>query len=357
MKKVITIVGARPQFVKAAVVSRILKDTEGVEEMLVHTGQHFDSNMSEIFFDEMEIPFPKYQFNINSLSHAKMTARMMECLEEVIMKEKPNAILVYGDTNSTLAAALVASKLHVPVGHVEAGLRSFNMKMPEEVNRILTDRVSQWLYCPTQVAVDNLTKEGFKEMGHNIYMTGDVMYDAALYYTRLLDKKPGLIEIPKHPFILATIHRQENTHDKEQLEKVIRILNELNRTISLLMPVHPGTAARMRQSSIQPEFKMIDPVGYFDMIRLLQQCQFVVTDSGGLQKEAFFYNKYCLTLREQTEWVELVENKVNFICGTDADKVKENLSVIQSSSFPDGLLLYGDGHAGDKIVQLLQESL
>jgi UDP-GlcNAc3NAcA epimerase len=282
---------------------------------------------------------------------------MMEMLDEIVIKEKPDAVLLYGDTNSTLAGALVASKLHVPVGHVEAGLRSFNMRMPEEINRILTDRVSKWLFCPTPTAVKNLKNEGYDNIDAEIHMTGDVMYDAAIYYAGLLDKRPTRLNLKEKEFVLATIHREENTHHPDNLKRVTGILNWLNKQVPVVMPVHPGTAARFRQNAITPEFTMIDPAGYFDMIRLLQGCSFVVTDSGGLQKEASFFNKFCLTLREQTEWVELVENGVNFIGGTNEEKVKGYTEKIRGMKFPENLQLYGDGYAGEKITKILSDSL
>lgn len=350
--KIVTIIGARPQFVKAAVVSRIVREKASFREVLVHTGQHFDANMSDVFFEEMDIPKPDYHLNINSMSHGKMTGRMMEAIEDVVIKERPDALLVYGDTNSTLAGALVAAKLHIPLAHVEAGLRSFNMTMPEEVNRILTDRVSRWLFCPTITAINNLKKEGYDHFDATVLMTGDVMQDAAYYYARRLNEKPGAFDIPDHPFVLSTIHREENTANPSKLSEIISILNELNQSTPVIMPIHPGTKQKLLQSDLKPKFKLIDPVGYFDMIRLLNNCNFVVTDSGGLQKEAYFFRKYCITLREQTEWTELVDNEVNFICGTDVDKVSQALQKV-NSTFPEVANLYGNGHAGELIVAAL----
>ncbi len=349
--KILTIVGARPQFVKAAVVSRVIRERSGIEELLVHTGQHFDANMSDVFFREMNIPHPAINLDINSMSHGAMTARMMEKLEEVAMRKKPDAFLIYGDTNSTLAGALVAAKLHIPVGHVEAGLRSFNMRMPEEINRILSDRVSKWLFCPTQTAVHNLRKEGYDSFQAQIELSGDVMYDAALYYSSKLDEVPSKVDMPEKPFALVTLHREENTNDLDTLKRLVTILENIDQEV--VLPLHPRTRKKFEEFGIAPRIKTIDPVGYYDMIRLLKNCDFVLTDSGGLQKEAFFFGKFCITLREQTEWVELVNNGVNFICGSDAGKVEDALIQIRETPFPKDLQLYGDGKAGEKIIDVI----
>ena len=289
--KILTIVGARPQFVKAAVVSRVIRERSGIEELLVHTGQHFDANMSDVFFQEMNIPHPAINLDINSMSHGAMTARMMEKLEEVAIREKPDLFLIYGDTNSTLAGALVASKLHIPIGHVEAGLRSFNMKMPEEINRILSDRVSKWLFCPTQTAVDNLHREGYDNFQSQISLSGDVMYDAALYYSSRLDEVPSKVEMPDKSYALVTLHREENTDDEGTLRRLMGILENMDEEV--VLPLHPRTRKKLEGFGITPRIKTIDPVGYYDMIRLLKNCSFVLTDSGGLQKEAFFFEKFC----------------------------------------------------------------
>ena len=299
MNKIITVVGARPQFIKAATLSRQFK-LFGVDELIIHTGQHFDANMSEVFFDEMEIPRPAYQLDIHGLTHGAMTGKMLEGIEEILLKEKPDAVLVYGDTNSTLAGALAASKLHIPVIHVEAGLRSFNMAMPEEINRILTDRISTVLFCPTDTAVNNLASEGYGKMPIKIIKNGDVMQDAAIYYAARAEQKSSILQqiaLPK--FVLATIHRQENTDSPENLRHIIAGLNEINRQTPVLVPLHPRTRNILAQLNIVPEFKLIDPVGYFDMIMLLKSCELVITDSGGVQKEAFFFGKHCITLRDR----------------------------------------------------------
>ncbi|MDP4687939.1 MAG: UDP-N-acetylglucosamine 2-epimerase (non-hydrolyzing), partial [Salibacteraceae bacterium] len=302
--KILTIVGARPQFIKAAALSRELKSRAGVEEILVHTGQHFDKNMSDVFFDEMNIPKPKYNLEINSLGHGAMTGRMLEGIEKLLLDEKPNMLLVYGDTNSTIAGALAAKKIHVPVGHVEAGLRSFNMRMPEEVNRILTDRISDHLFCPTDTAINNLKNEGFNDFDCKIHRSGDVMQDAALYYAQFSEEKSDVLAKLGNPknFVLTTIHRAENTDDPIRLTSIISALNEINKSQQVICPLHPRTRKILENLPEKPAFSIIDPVGYFDMIELLKHASLVMTDSGGLQKEAFFFQNACITMRDQTEW-------------------------------------------------------
>ncbi len=348
MKKIITIVGARPQFVKAATLSRQFK-LLGIEELIVHTGQHFDSNMSEVFFEEMEIPKPAYQLDIHGLTHGAMTGRMLEGIEEILMKEKPDGVLVYGDTNSTLAGALAAAKLHIPVIHVEAGLRSFNMEMPEEINRILTDRISSFLFCPTDTAINNLKREGFDSMPIKIYKNGDVMQDAAIFYAEKAKEKSDILsKIGLQKFILGTIHRQENTDSPENLKNIIVGLNEINRQTPVVVPIHPRTRNILAQQNIIPEFKLIDPVGYFDMIMMLKSCELVITDSGGVQKEAFFFGKHCITLREQTEWVELVENGFNILTGSDPIKLKNAFEFFKTKKSDFTIDLYGKGMAAER---------
>ncbi len=347
MKKIITIVGARPQFIKAATLSRQFQIL-GVEELIIHTGQHFDTNMSDVFFDEMEIPKPAYQLEIHNLTHGAMTGRMLEGIEEILLKEKPDGVLVYGDTNSTLAGALAASKLHLPVIHIEAGLRSFNMTMPEEINRILTDRISNYLFCPTNTAIANLKREGFDNMPLKIFKNGDVMQDAAMYYTAKAEQKSKILKrIGLSKFILATIHRQENTDSPENLKNIIDGLNEINCEIPVVVPIHPRTRNILAQLNIIPEFKLIDPVGYFDMIMLLKSCQLVITDSGGVQKEAFFFGKNCITLREQTEWIELVENGFNILVGSDSGKLKAAFELFKTKKSDFLINLYGNGKAAE----------
>lgn len=351
MQKIITVVGARPQFVKAAALSRQLQ-LLGIDELIVHTGQHFDANMSDVFFEEMEIPKPTYQLDIHGLSHGAMTGRMLEGIEGILMKEKPDALLVYGDTNSTLAGALAASKLHIPVIHVEAGLRSYNMNMPEETNRILTDRISNVLFCPTDAAVQNLHREGYENMPIKIIKNGDVMQDAAIFYAAKAEEKSTIlkqIQLPK--FILATIHRQENTDNPENLKNIISGLNKINRQIPVVVPIHPRTRAILAQLNIVPEFKLIDPVGYFDMIMLLKSSELVITDSGGVQKEAFFFGKHCITLREQTEWIELIENGFNILVGSDQTKLFDAFQELANKKSDFSINLYGNGTAAKMIAE------
>ena len=347
MKKIITVVGARPQFIKAATLSRQFK-LLGIEEKIIHTGQHFDANMSEIFFDEMEIPKPAYQLDIHGVSHGAMTGRMLEGIEKILMSEKPDGVLVYGDTNSTLAGALAAAKLHIPVIHVEAGLRSFNMEMPEEINRILTDRISNALFCPTDTAVNNLMREGFDNMPIQIIKNGDVMQDAAMYYADKAQLKSDIIrKAGLNKFVLATIHRQENTDNPENLKNIIEGLNAIHKEIPIVVPMHPRTRNILAQNYQLPDFTIIDPVGYFDMIMLLKSCEMVITDSGGVQKEAFFFAKHCITLREQTEWVELVENGFNLLVGSDIDKLRDAFDLFRTKKSDFSINLYGNGKAAE----------
>ncbi len=351
MRKIITVVGARPQFIKAATLSRQFPKV-GVEEKIVHTGQHFDSNMSEVFFEEMEIPRPAYHLEINNLTHGSMTGRMIEGIEKILLKEKPDGLLVYGDTNSTLAGAMAAAKLNIPVIHVEAGLRSFNMEMPEEINRILTDRISSLLFCPTDVAVENLKKEGFEHFPARIIKNGDVMQDAALYYASKAEEKSNILQkIGAEKFVLATVHRQENTDHAEKLKNIVEGLNQIHRQIRVIVPLHPRTRNLMRQLNIIPEFTVIDPVGYLDMIILEKSCEMVITDSGGVQKEAFFFGKHCITLREQTEWTELVENGFNILVGSNIEKLLQAFSVLQNKKSNFSINLYGNGHAAEIAVK------
>ena len=357
MPKILTVVGARPQFVKAAALSRALKKI-GVEEVLVHTGQHFDENMAEIFFRQMEIPQPKYNLGINSLSHGAMTGRMLEEIEKVLIIEKPSVVVVFGDTNSTLAGALAASKLHIPVAHVEAGLRSFNMKMPEEINRILTDRISNYLFCPTEVAVKNLQAEGFENFAINIINSGDVMYDVALYYSQFSGDRSTIISdlgLNEKPFLLTTLHRQENTDDLLRLNSIISALNLLSTDFRIVLPIHPRTRKILQNENIKLNFEPIDPVGYFDMIELLKHCKLVITDSGGLQKEAFFFGKHCLVARDETEWTELVDLNYNFMVGAETEKMVNTVAKVENASAKFDIKPYGEGNAAEKIALILKD--
>ena len=353
--KIIAILGARPQFIKAATVSRALKK-QNINEIIIHTGQHYDANMSQIFFDEMEIPQPDYNLEISGLNHGAMTGRMLEKIEDVLLKEKPDYVLVYGDTNSTLAGALAAAKLHIPVAHVEAGLRSFEMKMPEEINRILTDRISSILFCPTQTAIKNLEAEGFRNFNCKIEQPGDVMYDAVLHYKAKIENKATVIKslgLRNGSFVLATLHRAENTNDEKRLREICRAINEINSHTKVILPLHPRTKAFIESLHIKLEATLISPVGYFDMLALLDNCKLVMTDSGGLQKEAYFFSKFCITLRDQTEWVELVETRTNELVGADFSKILNAFKGASSAVFATQPLLYGNGAASELIAESL----
>lgn len=320
MKKIVTIVGARPQFVKAAVLSRIIRQHNQIEEVIVHTGQHFDVNMSAVFFEEMQIPTPDYNLQIHSKSHGEMTGEMLGAIEKVLLKEQPDAVVVYGDTNSTLAGALAAKKLHIKVVHIEAGLRSFAMEMPEEINRILTDRISDVLLCPTTTAVQNLKNEGFDHFDSQVILTGDIMKDSVTFYSPLAKEKSTCMEdlgLTGKPFVLATLHRQENTDSVSRLQALFKGLDSIHKTMPVVMPLHPRTQKQMKELGIQTSITCIDPVGYFDMLCLLQECSMVLTDSGGLQKEAYFSKKPCIVLRDETEWVELVSEGFATLVGAD----------------------------------------
>ena len=357
-KSIITILGARPQFVKAAAVSRAIKKHSNLKEIIVHTGQHFDANMSDIFFTEMEIPRPNYMLNINSLSHGAMTGRMIEEIEKILIKEQPNYVLVYGDTNSTLAGALAAKKLHIKVIHVEAGLRSFNMAMPEEINRILTDRISDILICPTTTAIDNLKREGFDNFDIRIEQSGDVMQDAAIFYSQKSAEKSivkSANNLVDGAYVLATIHRQENTDDNDRLCSIIEALNTINSQQRVVVPIHPRTRKIIAEKGINVDFSLIDPVGYFDMLELIKGSKLVMTDSGGLQKEAFFFGKKCITFRDETEWVELVTGGFNTITGADKDKIVEAFKNSINKSCDFAVNLYGGGMAADRIAEILAE--
>ena len=354
--KLITIIGARPQFIKAAAVSREIAKHENIDEIIVHTGQHFDTNMSEIFFEQMQIPKPDYNLEINSLSHGAMTGRMIEKIEEVLMIEKPDWVLVYGDTNSTISGSLAAKKLHIKVAHVEAGLRSFNRNMPEEINRILTDKISDLLLCPTDTAVQNLQNEG---IGNNslarVVKCGDVMQDAAIFYSDLAQKPE--IEVPEQ-FISATIHRAENTDYPKRLTSIFNALTEISKEISIILPLHPRTKKIISNSQLKinnSELIFIDPVGYLEMIYLLKNCKMVMTDSGGLQKEAFFFHKPCVTLRDETEWIELVENGYNMIVGSNYDKIISGFHLMKDKQLNYNINLYGNGKASELIIKELIE--
>jgi len=357
--RVITIVGARPQFVKAAVVSRALAVVGGsVDERIVHTGQHFDDNMSEVFFREMGIPRPAVSLGIGGGTHGQMTGRMLESIEQVLLADRPDWVLVYGDTNSTLAGALAAAKLHVPVAHVEAGLRSFNRRMPEEVNRVLTDHVSSLLFAPTARAVSNLTAEGIR--GDMVRQVGDVMLDAMLHYrTRAEGCSDVLSRLKLDPrgYVLATVHRSENTDDPSRLAAVLSGLGVLSEVAPVVLPLHPRTrkllTADGRLGSLPGRIRVIAPVGYLDMVMLESHAGLIATDSGGVQKEAFFCGVPCITLRDETEWVELLECGANVLVGADPERIASEGRARFGRSVPREPL-YGHGDAGACVAAALK---
>jgi len=360
MIMILSIVGARPQFVKAAAVSRVLRATRGLREVLVHTGQHYDRNMSEVFFDELEIPRPDANLGIGSGAHGAQTGRMLEALERTIVREKPDWVLVYGDTNSTLAGALVAAKLKVPLAHVEAGLRSYNRAMPEEINRVVADHVSDLLFAPTRTAVANLRAEGIAR--RKIARTGDVMYDAALYYAARAERgSTALARLALHRggYVLATVHRAENTDDPRRLLAIFRALQQLSRDCPVVVPVHPRTRRALARAGFRAAsgLRLIDPVGYLDMVMLEKNARLIATDSGGVQKEAYFYRVPCATLRAETEWVELVEAGWNHLVPPNAaDSVYRKLHrMLTSFRRPRAAPgLYGAGDAALRIARVLR---
>jgi len=357
MKKIVTILGARPQFVKAAVLSRIIAQHNEIEEIIIHTGQHYDINMSTIFFEEMEIPKPKYNLDINGLGHGAMTGQMLEKVEKVLLTEKPETVVVYGDTNSTLAGALAAKKMDIKVIHIEAGLRSFNMKMPEEINRILTDRISDLLLCPTDIAVHNLGNEGFVNIDTKIIKCGDIMKDAVVFYGSASSEKSTIINdlsLEKGKFVLATIHRQENTDDIDKLKSIFEGLDQVNKQCKVILPLHPRTKNVLENYNLSYDITTISPVGYFDMLELLKNCKMVVTDSGGLQKEAFFNEKHCIVVRAETEWLELVDNGFASLVGADRLKIIEAFENFKTSTADFSKNLYGN-NVGEKIYNEIMD--
>lgn len=351
--KILTVIGARPQFIKAAVVSRALaRHRLDVQEILVHTGQHYDANMSEIFFSELQIPHPQHNLGVGGGTHGQNTGRMLEMLEALMLAEKPDRVLVYGDTDSTLAGALAAAKLHIPVVHVEAGLRSFNRRMPEEINRILTDHMSTLLFAPTDAARANLLDEGIA--AEKIRVIGDVMYDAALFYKEHARKPAWFdsLKISLNEFILCTVHRAENTDDGSRLRGILDGLERGN--LPVVLPLHPRTQSKLKKMEVAlpSNIHLVDPVGYLEMTWLEINCKLIVTDSGGVQKEAYFHRKPCVTLRDETEWIELVAAGVNHLTGHDAQKIK--YAIDKSVSFElVNSEIYGNGDASEIFVKAL----
>jgi UDP-GlcNAc3NAcA epimerase len=379
--KIVTVIGARPQIIKAAAISRAIHShfKDQITEIMVHTGQHYDENMSAIFFAEMGIPTANYNLSVGSGNHGTQTAKMIEGIESILLKEKPDALLVYGDTNSTLAGALAAAKIHVPVVHIEAGLRSFNKAMPEEINRITSDHCSTLLFTPTHQGIENLAKEGFSLDMHSkasidrplVFKTGDVMYDNSLYFSSIANENNRLIKqlnLTPKAFILCTIHRDSNTDNPESLNQIMRGILAIQRISNqaVVLPLHPRTRKKMTElleTDVADELRknanihVIDPAGFLDMISLESNCSLVITDSGGVQKEAFFFKKPCIILREQTEWVEIVENGNAMLVGSSEEKLIDayhQLTHKNDYTYPP---FFGDGHASEEICRLIIEHL
>ncbi|NDA98474.1 MAG: UDP-N-acetylglucosamine 2-epimerase (non-hydrolyzing) [Crocinitomicaceae bacterium] len=381
MKKIITVIGARPQIIKAAAISRAIKNNffDKILEVIVHTGQHYDENMSQIFFEELEIPFPNFNLNVGSGSHGEQTAKMLEGLENIYMQEKPEAVIVYGDTNSTIAAALAAAKIHIPVIHIEAGLRSFNKAMPEEINRIACDHMSTLLFIPSETGHRNLLNEGIKNDqkeaatidNPKIYLCGDIMYDNSLYFSAMSEQKSKILkelEITTNEFILCTIHRDTNTDDTSNLNAIFRALLRIQKisNLKIILPLHPRTKEKLNshldenlliEINQNKNFKIIPPTGFLDIISLEKNARLIITDSGGLQKEAFFFQKPCVILRDQTEWIEIVENGNALIAGANELKIISSVETLikrTDFTYPN---LYGDGNAANFICKKITEEL
>ncbi len=372
--KILTIIGARPQIIKAAALSRAIKKhfSKFIQEVIVHTGQHYDSNMSQVFFDELGIPAPDYNLEVGSASHGSQTAQMISGIEEILEKEKPNYIILYGDTNSTLAGAVAASKIHIPVVHIEAGLRSFNKSMPEEVNRIVCDHVSSLLFTPTKTGYQNLLNEGFKENKApftadkpGIFHCGDVMYDNSLFFADIAEEKTSLLselDMLNKDFILATIHRDHNTDNPLRLQSIFEALLEIamEKKIQIVLPLHPRTKKKMESLSAElierlnanENIQIIPPVSFLEMIALEKNAQLVITDSGGVQKEAYYFHKPCVILRPETEWVEIIEAGTGILADAQRVKIKEAVNQLLYKNF-EFHAIYGDGRAAEFICQTL----
>ncbi len=357
MVKVASVVGARPQFVKLKPVADALESAK-VEHVIIHTGQHYDYEMSKVFFQELSLPEPKYNLDVGSATHGKQTGEMLQRIEKVLLEEKPDIVLVYGDTNSTLAGALAAAKIHIPVAHIEAGLRSYNKRMPEEINRVLTDHISDILFCPTHGAVENLKKEGIEK---GVYFVGDVMYDAVLQFGEVAQRKSQILSrlnLEPKAYVLVTVHRAENTDDLGRLERIFLGLSRLAQEgLKVVVPLHPRTRKVLSSLSVSDTFHtnllIIEPVSYLDMLMLEKNARVILTDSGGVQKEAYFFRVPCVTLREETEWVETVETGWNVLVGADSDKIVN--AALKAKPGVDSSFPYGDGNAGKRIVECLKE--
>lgn len=356
-KTILTVVGARPQFIKSAALSRKILElnNSSVREILVHTGQHFDEKMSNVFFEELEMDSPKYNLGISGGTHGDMTGRMLSAIEKVLIKEMPDWVVIYGDTNSTLAAALAASKLHIPIAHIEAGLRSFNMRMPEEINRIVADRLSSLLLCPTITAVENLKNEGTTS---GVHLVGDVMYDVSLQFADIAESHMSILSrlgVKSKSFILATCHRAENTDSKERMTGIVNGLASLAVSRPVVFPIHPRTHAKICEYELLGNFGNViltEPLSYLDMIVLEKNSEIIITDSGGVQKEAFFYKVPCITVRTETEWVETVQSGWNILVGSDSSRITdavEHFSLREKQNIQP----YGTGDAAERILDLL----
>lgn len=375
MIKIVTIIGARPQIIKAAALSRAIKQhySKSIQEIIVHTGQHYDENMSQVFFTELGIPAPHYNLNAGSGSHGKQTAAMLVGIEEILLNEKPNGIVLYGDTNSTLAGAIAASKIHIPVVHIEAGLRSFNKAMPEEINRTMCDHVSTLLFSPTKTGFVNLQKEGFSMDNEKpytadnpkIYHSGDVMYDNSLFFSDIAEEKSDILrkhQLEGTPFVLATIHRNNNTDEPVRLNALFRALNRISeeQEMNVVLPLHPRTA-KLLQHNLSPELyrqvtqnkrmKLIEPVSFLEMIALEKNCAIVMTDSGGVQKEAFYFKKPCVILRPETEWIELVICGSAIIADADETRILEAYDTLMQNKDLTYPPFYGNGKAAEFICE------
>ncbi len=380
-KKIVTIVGARPQIIKSSALSRAISNhfSDDLNEIIVHTGQHYDDNMSKVFFDEMKIPVPNYNLNVGSGTHGKQTAKMLEGLEEIFLKEKPDAVVVYGDTNSTIAGALAATKIHIPVVHIEAGLRSFNKAMPEEINRIACDHMSSLLFTPTNSGIKNLKKEGFDVSGEgkasvdspNVYHCGDIMYDNSLYFSSVSDEKSTLLKtlnLKPNTYILCTVHRDSNTDIKKNMEQIFSALLSIgeNSGLKIILPLHPRTKYKMKEQLSEELYEnindsdmieIIDPAGFLDIIALEKNARMLITDSGGLQKESFFFEKPCIILRPQTEWVEIVDNGNAILADADYERILKAFNTLittEDFTYPN---YYGDGKASEFICEKIVEMI
>lgn len=355
--KILTVVGARPQFIKVAPVSRALRQHSDIEEVILHTGQHYDHGMSQVFFDELELSAPKYNLEVNGLNRDEMIKQMMSKIVDVIAIEKPDWLMVYGDTNSTLAGARAAKRCGVKLAHVEAGLRSFNLAMPEEHNRKESDQLSDVLFVPTPIGIQNLEKEGFDKQEKDILEVGDVMFDAARYFGDNQVVRSVIDDLKEKPFILCTFHRAENTDNRDRLSAIVSALNELSVKHKIVLPLHPRTQQKLKEHNLALNFAVIEPVGYLDMIALLKYSELVVTDSGGLQKEAFFFKKNCVTLRNDTEWVELLDGGYSVLAGADKELILRSVDEMLKRRNDFSASLYGGGKAAERIAQYFADRI